>query len=138
MERAKRNAMRAVQASQFLAGLRSTAVTACWLSTRSTIRISSLKNSCSKFCTGSPTCLNPSLSASTSFSAVQHEVADYPENFHERGKHTARLRVTSFKCNPHTLRVVQASPFQSASVESSSYISSRHQVKVCQPTPELA
>ena len=61
MERAKRNAMRAVQASQFHAIPRSTAVTACWLSTRSTIRMSSHKNSCSKFCTGNPTCLNPSF-----------------------------------------------------------------------------
>ena len=78
--------MRAVQASHFHAIPRSTAVTACWLSTRSTIRMSSHKNSCSKFCTGSPTCLNLLLSASTSFSAVQHEIADYPENFHARGK----------------------------------------------------
>ena len=129
--------MRAVQISPFLAIPRLTVGTACWLSTRSTIRMSSHKNSCNKFCTGSPTSLNPSMKASTSFSAVQHEVADYPENFHARGKHTARLRVTSFKCNPLTLRVVQASPFHSASVESSSYRSSRHQVKVCQPTPEL-
>ena len=119
--------MRAVQVSQFLAIPRLTAGTACWLSTKSTISMSSHKNSCSKFCTGSPTCLNPSMRASTSFSAVQHEVADYPENFHARGKHTARLRVPSFKCNPLTLRVVQASPFHSASVESSSYRSSQVQ-----------
>ena len=121
--------MRAVQVSQFLAVPRLTAVTACWLSSRSTIRMSSHKNSCSKFCTLSPKCLKPSMRASTSFSAVQHEVAEYPENFHPRRKHTARLRITSFKCNPLTLRVVQASPFHSASVESSSYRSSRHQVK---------
>ena len=43
----------------FLIYTRSTAVTACWLSTRSTSGMSSHKNSCAKFCTGSPTSLNP-------------------------------------------------------------------------------
>ena len=98
---------------------RLTAEIACWLSTRHTSGMRSPKNYCTKSCTGSPTFLFPWLRATTSLSAVLHEVADWPEDLHAR-EHIARLWVTSSKCIPLTLRVVQASPFQSESVESSS------------------
>ena len=99
---------------------RLTAVIACWLSTRPTSGMRSPKNSCTKSCTGSPKCLNPWLRATTSLSAVLHEVADCPEDLHARGNTLPDFGLTSSKCIPLTLRVVQASPFQAASVESSS------------------
>ena len=100
---------------------RLTAVIACWLSTRHTSGIRSPpKNSCTKSCTGSPKCLNPWLRATTSLSAVLHEVADCPEDLHARGNTLPDFGLTSSKCIPLTLRDVQATPFQSASVESSS------------------
>ena len=89
------------------------------LSTRHTSGMRSPKNSCTKSCTGSPKCLNPWLRATTSLSAVLHEVADCPEDFHARGNTLPDFGLTSSKCIPLTLRDVQASPFQSASVESS-------------------
>ena len=99
---------------------RLTAVIACWLSTRPTSGMCSPKNSCTKSCTGSPKCLYPWLRATTSLSAALHEVADWPEDLHARGNTLPDFGLTSSKCIPLKLRVVQASPFQSASVESSS------------------
>ena len=99
--------------------LRLTAVIACWLSTRHTSGIRTPKYSCTKSCTGSPKCLNPWLRATTSLSAVLHEVADCPEDLLARKNTLPDFGLTSSKCIPLTLRDVQASPFQSASVESS-------------------
>ena len=69
--------------------------------------------------TPAPMCLNPWLKATTSLSAVLHEVADWPEDLHARGNTLPDFGLTSSKCIPLTLRVNKASPFQSASVESS-------------------
>ena len=105
-------------------------MTACWLSKRSTIRMSSHKNSCSKFCTGSPTCLNPPMRTNTSFSAVQHEVAKYPEN-------TAKLWISSFQCNPLSSGLCKHRRFTRRLWRAQ--VTDRHGIrcKVCQPTPEL-
>ena len=105
---------------------RLTAVIACWLSTRHTSGMRSPKNSCTKSCTGTPTCLNPWLRATTSLSAVLHEVADGLEDLHVRGNTLPDFGLTSSKCIPLTLRVVQTSPFQSASVESSKHFADRY------------
>ena len=67
-----------VQVSQLL-------VIACWLSTRPTSGMRSPKNSCTKSCTGSPTCLNSWLRTITLLSAVLYEVANWPEDLQARG-----------------------------------------------------